>query len=204
MVSFNKRTIWGNIHCQNQLIEFRNNVVDYFNNCRFDEWNNEIHEDEKAMTLRSNLNQNLLNIQEIVHCADVATHLIYTPPAMIGGYRQNIDVISNIFNLHQYSIEPKHLLDFVDRAIGVYRNDQKKSLVRTFNPIFWIGVLLDLIVSAPFKLLRKAGINTKEIEESYIGKIAKFILYVVSLIAGVISIAQPLGWLDYLIKSFGG
>ena len=98
MVSFNKRTIWGNIHCQNQLIEFRNNVVDYFNNCRFDEWNNEIHEDEKAMTLRSNLNQNLLNIQEIVHCADVATHLIYTPPAMIGGYRQNIDVISNIFN----------------------------------------------------------------------------------------------------------
>ena len=204
MVLINKRTIWGIIYCQNQLVEFRNNLVDYFNNCQLGDWSNEIHENDRATTLRSNLNQNLLNIQEIIHGADVETYLIYTPPAMVGGYRQNIDVISNIFHLHQYKIKPKHVLDFIDRAIGVYKNDERKSLIRTFNPFFWIVVLLDFIVSAPFKLLGKVGVNAKLIEQSNVGKIAKFILYIVSLLAGVISIAQPLGWLEHLKKFISG
>lgn len=203
MALFNERTIIGNIYCQNQLIEFRNSVVDYFNNCEFDEWDRSFRENEKARSLRSILNQNLLNIQEIIHGADVATYITYTAAPIAGGRRQNIDLILNVFQLHQYEIESNYLLDFVDRAIGVYKRDQNKSIFRTFNPFFWIGVLLDLIVSVPFKLLGKAGINTKAIEESIFGKISKFILYIVSLIAGVITIAQPLGWLDRLKNLVG-
>lgn len=201
MILFNKRTIWGNLHCQDKLIEFRNSIVDYFNNCSFDEWSRHFSENENARSIRSNLNQNLPYIEDIVNGADVTTYITYTPPPIVGGYRQNINLVANIFHLHQFEIEPTYLLDVVDRAIGVYKSDQKKSLVRTFNPFFWVGILLDLVVSIPFTLLGKAGLNTKAIEESILGKISKFILYIVSLIAGIITIAQPLGWLDRL-KNF--
>jgi len=204
MVPFNKRTIIGNIYCQRQLIEFRNSVIDYFNNCEYGDYlTRDFSENDKARCLRSTLNRNLLSIQDIVYYADVTSHIIYTPPPIVGGYVQNINLISNIFHLYQYEIEPKYLLDFIDRAIGVYKNDQIKSLLRTFNLFFWIGILLDFIVSAPFKLLGRAGISTKEIEESNLGKIAKLILYITSLAAGVVSIAQPLGWLDHLKKMIG-
>ena len=86
----------------------------------------------------------------------------------------------------------------LDRAIGVYRRDQNKSILRTLNPFFWAGILLDLVVNVPFKFLGKSGLNTKAIEESFLGKIFKFMLYIVSLIGGIITIAQSIGFLDKL------
>lgn len=198
MKKFNERTILGNLSCQKELVDFKSTVVEYFNNCQFEGWDNRMIENEVARAARSTLNQNLRKIQKIILGANISSSITYSPPPMIGGYRQDIDLVANIFYLHQFRIEPTFLLDVADRAIGVYREDQLMSLIRTFNPLFWFGTVLDYFVSIPFKILRKAGINTAGIESSFIGKFLKFIFWLVSLAAAIVTVAQPLGWLDYL------
>lgn len=60
-------------------------------------------------------------------------------------------------------------------------------------------------MAIPFSLLAKAGFNRTKIEDSFIGRIAKFVLYVVALlasllgiIASLLTIVQVLGYLDAL------
>ncbi len=58
------------------------------------------------------------------------------------------------------------------------------EVTRTFNPIFWIKELLDFIVGIPFYFLRKSGFNSS-LEETFLARIIKLIMYLVSLISGV-------------------
>lgn len=198
MTYYNKRTIFGNRYCQNHLSEFRNDIIEYFNNVQYDRYERENIENESAIQARSIINQKVPLAHKLISGTGIDTRILYSPPPMIGGYRQNVDVLANIFNLRTYSISPITVLDLVDRAIGVYVHDQNSALIRTFNPLFWIGELLDFIISLPFKLLRRAGIPTQKIEESYFVKIAKVMLYVVSLLAGL----EELGWIKIISSYF--
>jgi len=129
--------------------------------------------------------------------------MTYTPPPVVGGYVQQVDLIINFFNLGNFGTGVKEVLDWIDRSIGVYENDKRRAFIRTFNPFFWLGLLVDYIVAIPFSLLAKAGFNRTKIEDSFIGRIAKFVLYVVTLlgallgiIASLLTIVQVLGYLD--------
>ncbi len=197
MTYYNKRTIFGNRYCQHHLNEFRNDIIEYFNNVQYDRYERGNIENESAIQVRSIINQKVPLAHKLISATGIDTKILYSPPPMIGGYRQNIDVLANIFNLRTYSISPVTVLDLVDRAIGVYVHDETSSLIRTLNPLFWLGELLDFIISLPFRLLRRAGIPTQKIEESYFVKIAKVMLYIVSLLAGL----EQLGWIK-VISSF--
>jgi hypothetical protein len=120
---------------------------------------------------------------------------------MIGGYRQDINLVTNVFNLHRYEIEPNNLLDFIDRSIGRYEHDRIYSILRTINPFYWLGRILDLIISLPFRFLQNAGIKTKKFEESIFGKVAKLILSLVTLVASSLTILKILDYLDP-VKNF--
>lgn len=197
---YKKRTIFGNTYCLNMLYEFRENIITYFNNARYDDFDRAFHENETALNTRSKINETVHEVHDIILYSGISPVITYTPPPMIGGYRQEIDVLTNIFNMHRYEIGPNDLLDFIERSIGRYKSDKTNSIIRTINPFFWFGQFLDLIVSIPFRFLKKAGLSSKAIEESLIGKIAKFILYVASLFASVLTILQILGLLDKSIN----
>lgn len=196
MTWYKKRTILGNRYCCNKLCDFRSDVIEYFNNVTYDRFNRYLAENEAASRMRPRINESLHEAHEIVVSTGVNPVLTYSPPPAIGGYRQNIDIFHNIFNMYRYEIEPNDLLDFIDRAIGRYESDRLNSIARTFNPFFWFGRFLDLIVSIPFRFLKKAGVSTKLIEDSVVGKLAKFILYIVTLVASILTILQLLGYLD--------
>jgi hypothetical protein len=164
---YKKRTIFGNLICQKKLYAFRSDLVTYFSNLEHD-YASEIVENSTAKQIRSKINRSLSEAHDILAGSEISMNLTYTPPAMIGGYIQNIDLVANVFNLHRYMIEPNNLLDLVDRAIGVYESDQKLALVRTFNPLFWFVRLLDALVSIPFLFFQKAGLSTKKFEESFL------------------------------------
>ena len=49
--------------------------------------------------------------------------LKWIPPAAIGGYVQNVNLIHDTFNLDGFfEIKPDHVLDMIDRGIGIYMN----------------------------------------------------------------------------------
>ncbi|MFW6122386.1 MAG: hypothetical protein ACOC80_16010 [Petrotogales bacterium] len=87
--------------------------------------------------------------------------IVWTPPPAVGGYVKKVDVIQNIFNLHDFQIGSDTVLDYIDRAIGIYEYNRKPSLRRTFNPLFYIGLLFEAISELPFIAIDKLGFNRK-------------------------------------------
>ena len=122
-----------------------------------------------------------------------------------GGSGGSIDLIQNVFNLHYYLIGYEQVLDMVDRAIGVYESDKSNALLRTLNPLFWISLILDYIVSLPFKFVGKMGFNQSRIESSIVGRIVKGIFYLVTVLASFLTALDLLGYREKflsLIKSW--
>lgn len=126
---YNKIPIWENKERLKLLYEFRELVDTYFNiveNVRLDP-SAELIEYETARQVRIEINRVLNEVREILHSAGLRPIIRYTPPPMIGGYIQRIDIILNMFDLHRYSIPHNKLIDFIDVAIGKYSRDSKHA-----------------------------------------------------------------------------
>lgn len=193
---YKKITIWGNIDRTIKLVNFRNLVVEYFNNIEYEYMGFEITENDKAREIRPKINIIIEEIHSIILASGLSTILIYTPPPAIGGYIRNIDLIQNIFMLHHWQIKPNELTDKIERSIGIYENDKKHALLRMFNPFYWIGQIIDLIVDIPFSIIGKLGFNQYKIENSPIGKLVRGILYLITVFAALLTVIDKLGYLE--------
>ncbi len=201
MSYYKKITIWENYRRTKLLLEFRNLVVTYFANLLV---SGRRVENKKAQQARIEINMILDKTYFVVISAGVKPTIYYSPPPSIGGLEGDIDLIHNIFNLYRYQIEPRKILDFIERAIGIYENDRHNALLRTLNPLFWLGLILDYIVSLPFKVIGKIGFNQEKIESSITGKIIKGILYFITVLASFLTVLEKIGYLEKFISLIQG
>ncbi|MBI5789408.1 MAG: hypothetical protein HZA78_11195 [Candidatus Schekmanbacteria bacterium] len=183
------------------LKNFREFVVLYFDNSKAHWMVQHRIENDKAKEVRTEINQILKIIHSIINMANINTMTIHIPSASIGGLVPNIDVILNIFNLQGYQIKDQHILDYIDRAIGVYKTDFTSSIFRTINPFYWLGLILDFIVSLPFILIGKDGFDPKKVEASFLGKLLKFGFYLIGAFASFLTILHFTGYLDSFKKT---
>lgn len=194
--------IWENLRRGSYLQEFRKLVTSYFENTSYDYLGGE-EVDDKALKTRAEINKMSSLAGKFIQAAGISTKITHYPAPAVGGYVTNIDVIFNIFNLHNYDILPIHVIDDIDKAIGVYEADKSSAMVRTFNPFFWLGKLLSKISSIPFTLLKIAGFESEKIRKSLIGKLLSLLFQVVALIASIMTILQVLGY-NETIKTLRG
>ena len=181
------------------LVEFRNLLVGYFNS-KPESWSRqEEYESEESALLRSELNAQLDEAHAIITAAGIFPVMHWTPPPMIGGYSKNIDLIINVFNLSYYEIKPTLIIDFIERSVGIYQRNHTRAIFRTINPLFWINRFLIWLARSPFTLLRQAGFNADNIENSIIGRIAKLIAYLLTLVISILTILQLTGHLDWFL-----
>lgn len=202
MKYYKKITHWENKRRTDELNLFRKDVVDYFNSMGHTTWN-EPYETAQSQDKRRKINLAISKIQKIVHAANVDPVLIYTPPPAIGGYVQRIDVLLNIFNTIHYQIPHNKIIDFIDIAIGRYSDDYNSSILRTFNPFFWIFQIIELVARIPFFLLGLIGFNQNKVEASLYGRIVKGIFTLITAIAAIVTIAQGFGLMDKLKLMLG-
>lgn len=197
---YTKIPIWENKRRIKKLTEFRELVQTYFNNSRKD-WRTENRiEEEEAQKARVEINLRLDEVHKLILMSGRNPSVTSLPPAATGGYITNIDLIYNIFVLDRHYRGPQSFIfDLIDRSIGIYQSNQFQAWVRTFNPIFYLEILLDGMASLPFILLGKIGFDQNRAEASFIGKVLKGsmygILWLVSVPAGLLTI---LYYLDYL------
>ncbi len=193
---YTKISWWENKKRLQLLHEFREEVVTYFNNSEYS-WQAEgMIENDNAKQARTKINRVMHEIHAIIKLARVNPVVTSTPPPAIGGYVKQVDVILNIFNLQPYQVSSDVILDHIDRAIGVYESNIGRSLRRTLNPFFWLGLTLDYIVEVPFFLLGKVGFNRKKIEDSLIGRLVKTVFYLLSSLFYFLAILQLTGYLE--------
>jgi len=127
----------------------------------------------------------LIGIPRIVH---------YTPPPAIGGFAGPVDLITSVFQVWQFHIEPQMCADVLDRAIGEYQGMEGKLRRNLFNLFYWLWLGFTNLLGIPFRILGAAGFNARAMEQTIGGKVAKAILGFVSLIAGLLTILYRLGF----------
>ena len=175
-------------------------MVTYYENSNYSWMAEGRIESAEAQQARTEINLILHDAYKIIIYSGVPTVVQYTPPPIVGGYSQNLEVIQNMFILHQFQMGKAAVIDIIDRAIGIYQSDQSLCFRRTINPLWWIGKFFAWLVSLPFKLLGTIGFDQKKAEESLLGKIIKALLYLISGLASLLTILDLLGVLDRLKK----
>jgi len=141
---------------------------------------------EKSQKARQEMN---LMMKDVVLCFDLLgiTHYVrYTPPPMIGGYIQDVDILANIFSLSGFDISAQTVFDGTDRAIGACENECRRLLRKSFNPLYWLGLLVGWVFHLPFKLLAAAGFDANRFEGSILGKTLKLIWALILSFAAII------------------
>lgn len=195
MKHYKKMLIWENTLRLRKLISFANLVTQYFNNLEPIGFL-EVKEDNKARRARSEINSVIDEAHRFIIEAGITPIIYYSPPPAFGGLAGTIDVVQNIFNLHRFQIPPQDLLDFIQRAVGIYDNDRFNAFLRTINPFFWIYLLLDFLVSIPFKLLGLTGFDQSKMENSLIGRMFKLVSTVLICAATFLTILEKLGYIE--------
>ena len=197
---YNKILYWENRNRVKELNDFLELLGEYL--LANDEMNRKNVSDKNKsdwMSSRQKVNKKLYHVRDIVKFSSVNYIITYTPPPMIGGYVQSIDIFLNINNLDRYNIQPITIFDTINRAIGVYEEDKRKSFVRTLNPFFYAGELLNQMAELPIVIFGKFGGNTVKAKGSILGKIAKGTTWLFSLVGciwAILKIAELLGYLD--------
>ena len=196
-MNYYKRILpWENNRRLEKLAEFRALVIQYFDNSRAEWMVDERIEKPEAEEARVKINRMMDETHDIILYSGVNPSIRYTPPAVVGGYIQNIDLVENVFNLHRFKITANNLLDFVDRSIGIYESNRRPALLRAINPFFYLGLAFDLVARIPFVLIGRAGFNRQKVEESLAGRLVKGSIYIVTALASLLTVLQLLDYLE--------
>lgn len=126
----------------NLLTDFRDLVHKYFDNSNLNMMTGEHVEKPEAREAREAINLHLQKVYQIIRLADINPSALYTPHLASGDQGSNIDLILNIFNLGRNDIPPDAAIDYIERAMDVYKSNRAPSFIRTINPLFWISLLL--------------------------------------------------------------
>jgi len=161
-------------------------------------------ESPQSMLIRSQINSMVGKIELFVHESNTTDVFHYRAAPVAGGYTQNIPLLQNVFSLVAYRIPPITLFDVVERVIADYQDDITYAWIRTFNPFYWISLVIHELVVLPFKLLSSSGFNGEKAQHSYIGKIVMLLLnaalYLITFLSGVATILGSVNKLDWAIN----
>jgi len=134
-----------------ELLKFKELVETYFDNSRLNLLSGSYVEKQEASDARVAINAIMQKMYTVMRLADIKTSAAYSSSVNIGGDCQNIDLILNMFNLGRNEIPPNAVIDFIERAIDVYKSNRLHSFIRTINPLFWISALLKHIAGGDKK-----------------------------------------------------
>lgn len=174
------------------LIKFRDDVVLYFNNSTFSWYASRTQETEEAQRARREINLKIKKISEILSAAGIDARM-RSPNTPF------FDIIENIFGIYHLDVEPRYIVDYLERAIGVYELDYPRSVIRMFNPIWWGLQILNWIAYLPIRIWGAIGFDEARAEQSILGRLSKLIFPV----AGIMEILHFMGWLDTVKRIFG-
>ena len=133
---------WENRARIKLLTHFRSLVNTYFDNSVLNMVSGNYNEKPEATDAKNAINLIIKNAYAIISHAEIKTYTASTPSVSVKGGGQNINLILNIFNLGRNDIEPDAAIDYIDRAIAVYKSNRAASFIRVINPFFWISVAL--------------------------------------------------------------
>jgi hypothetical protein len=133
---------WENRARLKLLTHFRFLVTSYFDNSVLNMESGNYSEKPEASDARESINHILKKVYSIITNAGIKTYTASTPSVSAKVRGQNINLILNLFNLGRNEIPPEAAIEYIDRAIDVYKDNRTASLMRVINPFFWMSSVL--------------------------------------------------------------
>jgi hypothetical protein len=180
MDAYRKITFWQNFHRRDVLNRFKNQLQKYFSIIDYHPYG-DIFDNNDSYPLREYLNRHVGTVREYLQEAGITMSVIRSAPAFAGGRRSHVDLLDDLFVLHQYDINWQTVVDGIDRGLGTYESDFQRSVLRTFSPFFWLSLALEFVSSIPFYLLGSLGLDRSMLERSGLGKALKWLIKCVTL-----------------------
>lgn len=213
MSNYKDLTFWQNKKTQKFLDIYREKLKTFFTNIEYD-FNGDIIEPTHETTqIRSWLNVNLEEIEEAFGTARHSAKVTHYPAPAVGGPILPLDIFQNLFQLQHYDMTPQDVIDQIDQVKGRYQKDYLASVVRTFNPLFWLGKLFNAVASIPFRFLNSLGLPGSKVEHSSIGRFIKtiitFLLWLITTFVAIwgflviVGVIKPTDTLPAVIKRVG-
>ena len=204
MLHYKRMTIFQNLDRTRTLVKFKKLVETYFANVDHGAFGLDAKENIIAKRTRSQLNLRLEKVKMAMH--SVETHPTAPQQIRRAAYEPSgeIDLLENLFSLQQHKVEPQTLVDHVERAIGMYTGDRFNASLRTLNPLYWLGIVLDYSARLPFFILGSLGLDRDRLEGTALGKFFKGCFRVAVLLALLVGLIHYLGFLDPLRAELPG
>jgi len=193
MLAYRRIPIWENRRRRKLLARFEALLEEFGLNYDPGPMPREGRDHAKAEAARVQINRILHQASDIIEAAGVNPVIAWSPPPAVGGHPQEIDVVLNVFNLERYLIPLSPLYDYIERALGIYEHDERAAFLRTINPLHWLGRVFDYLARLPFVALSRAGFNVAPIEESLVGRLFRFAVYVIGGLASLATILECVG-----------
>jgi hypothetical protein len=170
------------------LRRFRVLTSTYFENIQFPSWSREPILDDESQKARHEINLIMNDLELSFNLLGIEHHVLHQPPPHQGGLVQTVNLVLNMFVLWQFQLDPRYVFDCTDRAIGAYENKCRRLFRSSFNPFYWLGLLLVEFLRLPFRVLGAAGFNASKAEGSLWGKLAKVVFFLATVIPAVFAI----------------
>jgi hypothetical protein len=143
------------------------------------------------------LNRRIPGVREMVKLAVIPTTRDWVtirkddPPV-------RVDILEQFWYVEKLRISFRAPSDVVDEAIGKYQSDQRRSWIRTFNPLYWFGRIVDRLLSEAFNVVTIFGGNPETARGSWIGRIlfviAQFGTWLLALAAAACTVLEFMGF----------
>ena len=196
-------TFWENQRRLRELNNFHSNVISYFDGPNGTSAIARQNEGGESGKCRQDINLSIIEVRDIVKASGVADMVAWTPPPAIGGNTQRVGLFDDLFYLKQYEIPASSVVDVLERSIGVYIADQRNSLWRTLNPVWWIFKAVKWLSRIPFILIDAAGFDADRAEHSVPGRLFKMATASIMVAAALLTILDLIGWLDAAMEMVG-
>jgi hypothetical protein len=158
MKPYDKLTIVRNRHRVRDLRRFRERLESYFEQVEY--VTDDLPVDwEGARAARSQINQMLPRVSQIVHAAKLGAPTDDTTDP--GPSVANVEVLRNIFRTRYADGAEQEILDVIDMALGVYEASRFIALARTVNPFHYAGTMLAFVASVPRRVLTALGLRLR-------------------------------------------
>lgn len=183
-LKYDKISIWGNKKRINDLSFFRDLWLEGLFNAPHLLISPATGRPFSAEERRAELNRRSPAVREMVALADISalrdwrTFRKDDPPV-------RVDVLEQFWYIEKLRLSARAPSDVVDEAIGIYLADQRGSWIRTFNPFYWFGRMIDWMVSGAFNAVTLFGGNPQVVRNSQTGRIAEAIGKFLGWFAGV-------------------
>lgn len=204
MSNHKEMTIFQNRQSVRTLVKFKKLIETYFANVDKGAFGLEITENILAKRTRSQLNLRLEKVKATLYSVEIYPSIPDERRTFGGEQSREIDLLDNLFRLHEYKVRPQILLDYLDRAVGVYNDDRTSAWMRTFNPFYWLRFLLDYTGRLPFFILGSLGLDQAKWEGSPLGRFFKGSLRVAVLLALLLGAVHALGYSEPVKSSLRG